>query len=94
MEQTQKNRTEEYNKRGNCQGGQGKGMSKPDIEYEQSDDYEVVYADNVILKMGNENSKLIFYQEVTKLNQNNGGIEKNKKYKQLKFEIRIPTYFR
>jgi hypothetical protein len=66
-------------------------MSKPDIKYEQLDDYAVVYADNVILHLGTENSKLIFYQEVTKLNDNENDIEKHKRCKRLKFEITVPT---
>jgi hypothetical protein len=66
-------------------------MSESDIQYEKDDDYAVVYADNVIIRMGNENSRLIFYQEVTKLNENKKGFEKNKRCKRLKFELIIPT---
>jgi hypothetical protein len=40
--------------------------------------------------LGTNNAKLIFYQEVTKVNEAGTDIEKSKKCKRLKFEIRIP----
>jgi hypothetical protein len=65
-------------------------MSNKEVEYEQPPDYTVTYADNVILQLGENNPKLIFYQEITKVNDSNNDIEKNKRCKRLKFEVRIP----
>jgi hypothetical protein len=63
-----------------------------DMEYEQLSDYAVVYADNVILQLGSNNAKLIFYQIVTKVNEAGNDIEKNRICKRLKFEVRIPRH--
>ena len=59
------------------------------VEYEQLPDYAVVYADNVILQLGRDTPKLIFYQQPTKVNDLGTGIEKNKQIKRLKFEVRL-----
>jgi hypothetical protein len=65
-------------------------MSKKEIVYEQPSDYAVISADNIILQLGDNNPKLIFYQEVTKINEGSDDIEKGKKFKRLKFEVRLP----
>ncbi|MGI9010172.1 MAG: hypothetical protein ACR2F1_03170 [Nitrososphaeraceae archaeon] len=59
------------------------------VEYEQLPDYTVIYADNVMLQLGRDNPKLIFYQQPTKVNEGGTDIEKNKQIKILKFEIRL-----
>jgi len=65
-------------------------MNNP-TEYKKSEDYATIYADNVILQLGRRNCKLIFYQYATELNDDNSNIEKNKKCKKLKHEIRLPN---
>lgn len=67
-------------------------MSKKEVSYEQPPDYAVIYADNIILQLGDNNPKLIFYQEVTKLNDDGTDINKGKKCKRLKFEVRLPPH--
>jgi len=66
-------------------------MSKKEISYEQPPDYAVIYADNIILQLGDNNPKLIFYQEITRLNDEGTEINKGKKCKRLKFEVRLPS---
>jgi len=65
-------------------------MNNP-TEYKKEEDYATIYADNVILQLGRRNCKLIFYQYATELNDDKSDIEKNKKCKKLKHEIRLPS---
>jgi hypothetical protein len=57
------------------------------ISYEEDPDYATVYADNAILEVG-ETCRLIFYQYAIKVDDHR--LDKNKRYKRLKFEVRLP----
>ena len=59
-----------------------------EVVYEEDPDYSTVYADNVILQIG-ETCRLIFYQDVVKVTDDHK-IDKNTRRKRLKFEVRLP----
>jgi hypothetical protein len=54
-----------------------------EIVIEKSPDYGVAYADNVILQVGSQMSRLIFYQDTIELNADSTSIDIYKKCKQI-----------
>jgi hypothetical protein len=60
-------------------------------ELQKSLDYITMYADGIILQLGEDVSRLIFYQDDLELTDENTAIDNKKKVKQLNFEVRIPN---
>jgi hypothetical protein len=65
-------------------------MTDKDVKFEQLPDYVASYADNLLLQFGETNARLIFYQDMVEVNQEDDDIVRNQKRKRLKFEIKIP----
>lgn len=61
---------------------------KPEIiQYEKSPDYMTTYADGIVLQLGEEVSRLMFYQNEADIDTQSSSV-KNKN--DLRFEVRIP----
>lgn len=60
--------------------------------YVKPPDFASVYADGVILQVGDDLSRLMFYQREVDPTEDGMGIEKEKERVVLKFEVRIPRY--
>jgi hypothetical protein len=58
-------------------------------EFEQSLDYDSVYADNAIIEIGYDNAKIIFYENLIRIDEQ-GKIDKKNKHKLLRLEIKLP----
>lgn len=62
-------------------------MSEPEITVKKDAGFHTVYADGVILQLGHDNCRLIFYQEQIELEGTENISQKNLT---LKFEVRMP----
>jgi len=62
--------------------------NKPEIiKYEKSPDYIITYADGIVVQLGNDVSRLMFYQVDSEIDTESSSV-KNKH--NLRFEVRIP----
>jgi hypothetical protein len=57
------------------------------IQYEKNCDYMTTYADGIVVQLGEEVSRLMFYQDEADIDTNSSSV-KNKH--DLRFEVRIP----
>ncbi len=58
-------------------------------KFEQSLDYDSVYADNAVLELGYDNAKIVFYENLTRTDEE-GQIDKKNKHNLLRLEIKLP----
>jgi len=58
-------------------------------KFEQSLDYDSVYADNAVLELGYDNAKIVFYENLTRTDEE-GRIDKKNKHNLLRLEIKLP----
>ena len=56
-------------------------------EFEQSPDYESIFADDCIIEIGSDNATIVFYEKLTRIEK--GQIDKKKKHKLIKLEVRL-----
>lgn len=62
--------------------------NKPEIlKYEKNPDYMTTYADGIVIQLGEDVSRLMFYQVDSDIDTESGSVKSNHN---LRFEVRIP----